>query len=259
MRQHWLEPSRLFPRSGTRAFLESFHWTRIDRGHRPSRSLFRLLVLLEINAGRFSREPCMGRNLISAFAAVSMKRAVSGNRCRSVVLFISYKTQDSFIINPFTAQACTISGLKDAQMRLQRFFCFFVFVTHLLSVLCVLMKIFLPASAKKKTKRLEGFKFHTFAGRFQMTSWQRSGSSTVEIAWSAVMKRCTNNTRSHSSKLQSTRRTNGSLPFTPKHSSILSQPRRPRIPISSRCVMCLSDCLVIVLSLIHISEPTRRA
>ena len=33
------------------------------------------------------------------------------------------------------------------------------------------------------------------------------------------------------------------LPFTPKHSSILFQPHRPPIPISSRCVLCLSVCL----------------
>ena len=28
---------------------------------------------------------------------------------------------------------------------------------------------------KKKTERLKGFKFRTFMGRFQMTSWQRRG------------------------------------------------------------------------------------
>ena len=43
------------------------------------------------------------------------------------------------------------------------------------SVLCVLMKILSHASAKKKTKILKGFKFGTFIGRFQMTSWQSRG------------------------------------------------------------------------------------
>ena len=45
-------------------------------------------------------------------------------------------------------------------------------ITHLLSMLCVLMKIPSLASAKKKTKRLKGFKFGTLVGRFQVTSWQ---------------------------------------------------------------------------------------
>ena len=49
-------------------------------------------------------------------------------------------------------------------------------LTHLLSVLCVSMKILSHASAKKqKQKRLKGFKFPTFAGRFQVASWQRRG------------------------------------------------------------------------------------
>ena len=58
----------------------------------------------------------------------------------------------------------------------------------------------------------------------------------AEITWSTikthyVIKHCINNTCSHSSKLQSTR-TNNCLQFTPKHSSVLSQPRRPCIPIT---------------------------
>ena len=36
-------------------------------------------------------------------------------------------------------------------------------------MLCVLMKILSNASAKKKTKRLKGFKFRSFIGRFQVT------------------------------------------------------------------------------------------
>ena len=60
-----------------------------------------------------------------------------------------------------------------------------------------------------------------------------------------VIRHCTNGTCPQSSKLQSTR-TNSCLPFTPKHSSILSSPLRPRIPISSRCVLWLSACFLIV-------------
>ena len=37
------------------------------------------------------------------------------------------------------------------------------------------MKVLSQASAKKKTKRLKGFKFRTFMGRFQTTSWQWRG------------------------------------------------------------------------------------
>ena len=39
--------------------------------------------------------------------------------------------------------------------------------THLLSIL---MKLLSHVSAKKKTKRLKGFKFRTFIGRFQVTT-----------------------------------------------------------------------------------------
>ena len=58
-----------------------------------------------------------------------------------------------------------------------------------------------------------------------------------------IIKQYTYNASSHSSKLQFTR-TNSYLPFIPKHSSILSQPHRPHIPISSRCVLSLSACLL---------------
>ena len=40
------------------------------------------------------------------------------------------------------------------------------------SVLCVLREILSYASAKKKTKKLKGFQFLTFMGKFQMKSWQ---------------------------------------------------------------------------------------
>ena len=39
-------------------------------------------------------------------------------------------------------------------------------------MLCLLMEILSHASVKKKAKRLKRFKFCTFMGRFQATSWQ---------------------------------------------------------------------------------------
>ena len=72
-----------------------------------------------------------------------------------------------------------------------------------------------------------------------------------EITWSAIkhnnykMRRCTDFLCSHSSKLESIR-IEICFPFTPKHSFILFQPRRPRVPVSSCCVLCLSACLLIV-------------
>ena len=67
-----------------------------------------------------------------------------------------------------------ISGLEDAWICLENS-TFSSPITHLLSVRCVLMKILSKASAKKKTERLKGFKFCTFIGRFQVTSWQWRG------------------------------------------------------------------------------------
>ena len=48
------------------------------------------------------------------------------------------------------------------------------------------MKILSDASAKKKTKRLKGFKSRTFIGRFQVTSWQRRryGFQISHFHWS---------------------------------------------------------------------------
>ena len=68
------------------------------------------------------------------------------------------------------------------------------------------------------------------------------GNYTVYNKTYDITEHCTNSTRSHSSKLQSIR-TNSWLTFTPKHSSVLSQPHRPLIPISSCCVLYLSVCL----------------
>ena len=48
-------------------------------------------------------------------------------------------------------------------------------ITYLPSRLCVMMKILSHASVKKKTKRLKGFRFRTFSGCFQVTSWQSRG------------------------------------------------------------------------------------
>ena len=46
------------------------------------------------------------------------------------------------------------------------------FLTHLLLMLCVSIKILSHASAKKETKRLKWFKFRAVIGRFQVTPWQ---------------------------------------------------------------------------------------
>ena len=81
------------------------------------------------------------------------------------------------IFNPFTAPACKIFGLKAARTHLQRVYCPVGPITHLLSVLWVWMKILSLAGAKNKIKRLKGFKFRPFTGRFQVTSWQWRGSS----------------------------------------------------------------------------------
>ena len=52
------------------------------------------------------------------------------------------------ILNPFTAPACKMSGLKDARTRQQTVYLFSCTITHLLSVLCVLIKLPSHASAK---------------------------------------------------------------------------------------------------------------
>ena len=54
--------------------------------------------------------------------------------------------------NPFTAPDCKIFGLKDARMHLQTVYS--GPITHLPSMLCILMKIRSHASSKKKKKGL---------------------------------------------------------------------------------------------------------
>ena len=73
-------------------------------------------------------------------------------------------------LNPITAPACKISGLKDARTRLKNSI-FSGPITHLLSMLCVVIKVLSHASAKRKQNGLKGFKFPTFIGHFQATSW----------------------------------------------------------------------------------------
>ena len=76
-------------------------------------------------------------------------------------------------INTFTAPVCKISRLKDARTCLQTVY-FSGPSASLLSMLCILVKIISHARVKKKTKRLKGFKFHTFIGHFQVI-WQWKG------------------------------------------------------------------------------------
>ena len=69
-------------------------------------------------------------------------------------------------INPITAPDCKIFGLKDARTHLQTVY--FSLVYHLLSTLCVSMKILSHNSAKITTETINGFKICTFIGRFQV-------------------------------------------------------------------------------------------
>ena len=73
-------------------------------------------------------------------------------------------------LNPFTAPARNISGLKDAWCPCMQTFS--SPVMHLLSMIYVLMKILSQASAKIETKRLKDFKFLTVSGGFQVAWWQ---------------------------------------------------------------------------------------
>ena len=68
----------------------------------------------------------------------------------------------SVILNAITALAHTVSGEKDQCMHAPENSLFSGPTAHLLSMLCVLVKIFSNAGVKKKTKRPKGFKFGTF-------------------------------------------------------------------------------------------------
>ena len=67
--------------------------------------------------------------------------------------------------NPFTAPAETRRDMPGNGI-------FSGPITSQLSMLCVLIKVLSQSIAKKKTKKLEGLKVHTFIGRFQVTSRQ---------------------------------------------------------------------------------------
>ena len=84
-------------------------------------------------------------------------------------------------INLFTAPACSISGLKSTHTRLKTVFS--GPITNLISIVWILMEIYSHANAKKQKQkhnnkqtkpqeRLKHFKFPTFIGCFQVTSWQ---------------------------------------------------------------------------------------
>ena len=74
-------------------------------------------------------------------------------------------------INPFIAPACKMSGLRNAGTCLQTAY-FQSYNASTFSAARVLIKIVSYATAKKKTKRLKGFKFRAVIGRFKVTSWQ---------------------------------------------------------------------------------------
>ena len=74
-------------------------------------------------------------------------------------------------VNPFTAPACTICGLKGAHRHTPPNSVFDGPVTNLLIIVCILTEILSSAHAKgaqkKREKRsLNAFKFGTFVGRF---------------------------------------------------------------------------------------------
>ena len=80
-------------------------------------------------------------------------------------------------INPFTAQACEISGLNDAHMHLQTvYFPVLYFITSFFSAMQLNENPFTHQCGKKESKKAlgfqQGFRFHTFIGRFQVTVWQ---------------------------------------------------------------------------------------
>ena len=73
-----------------------------------------------------------------------------------------------FGINPFTAPACKIFGLKEEDAPTSSIF--FGLITHLFSNLCVLTKILSPASAKKK-RRQKGWWVLNFAPLWVVFKW----------------------------------------------------------------------------------------
>jgi len=73
-------------------------------------------------------------------------------------------------INPFTAQPVKCPGWKMKGRACKQYI--LRSCNYLLSTLCVLMKILSHTGAKKKKKRLKGFRFRTFIGRFHLViSW----------------------------------------------------------------------------------------
>ena len=76
-------------------------------------------------------------------------------------------------INPFTAPACKVSGLKSTPRRLQTVYFPVLRTTNLLSVLFILIEFPLHPKARNQYQSLNDFIFHTFpSGPFQVTAWQ---------------------------------------------------------------------------------------
>ena len=87
--------------------------------------------------------------------------------------------------NPFTAPACKISGLKDAQWCLQTVYS--GPITHLPSVLCDLVKILLYASVKKAS----GFQISDFNWAFSCDIMAVKGWKFWLFKWCLLFARCT--------------------------------------------------------------------
>ena len=77
-------------------------------------------------------------------------------------------------LTPSLPQPVKFPGWK-MQVRASKQSIFCSFNTSTFNAMCDVMKVLSHVSAKKETKRLKGFKFRTFTGRFQMTSWQWRG------------------------------------------------------------------------------------
>ena len=77
----------------------------------------------------------------------------SNEDIKGCVCFLRVSRNDSstnrYIINPFTAQACKMSGLKNARRCLQTVY-FSGSIINVLSVLCVLMPTILRVMRKRK-------------------------------------------------------------------------------------------------------------
>ena len=126
-------------------------------------------------------------------------------------------------LNPFTASACKLSGLKVHGHPANSLFS--GSISHLLSLLCVLIKILSHSSAKKKTEKLKGFDFRTF-------SWSCSSDITAVKGLKKGLRASdfellvVSFRRHHSSEGVKKGRISGSRQNTQCYNYILTHPKR---------------------------------